>query len=167
MPYINGTAENGGKLNFVKVPFGEYQSVKTISDDIDDKRNSVYSPGAALERKIEIIAISVNDSNNVALDGSEMEKLPLLTFKDTILTFSEGQLEKRFKIINNGEAPLQIFSAEFCSEGFEISYPTGEIPVLTPIYITIKRTATSQHYCELTLLTNTIPNVIKKKIKVE
>ncbi|MCB9360226.1 MAG: tetratricopeptide repeat protein [Flavobacteriales bacterium] len=166
LPYINGTAENGGKLNFVKVPFGEYQAVKTISDDIDDKRNSVYSPGAALERKIEIIAISVNDSNNVTLDGSEMEKLPLLTFKDTILTFSEGQLEKRFKIINNGEAPLQIFSAEFCSEGFEISYPTGEIPVLTPVYITIKRTITSQHYCELTLLTNTIPNVIKKRIKI-
>src|SRR5690606_30568094 len=105
LPYINGTAENGGKLNFVKVPFGEYQSVKTISDDIEDKRNSVYSPGAALERKIEIIAISINDSNNVALDCSEIEKLPLLTFKDTILTFNEGELENRFKIINNGEAP--------------------------------------------------------------
>jgi len=167
LPYINGTAENGGKLNFVKVPFGEYQSVKTISDDIDDKRNSVYSPGAAVERKIEIIAISINDTSNVALDGSEIEKLPLLTFKDTILTFHPDQLKKRFKIINNGEVPLKIFSASFCSDGFEISYPTGEIPVFTPVYITITRSPDSQHYCELTLLTNTIPNVIKKRIRVK
>ncbi len=55
-PYINGTAENGAKLSFIKVPFGEYQSDE-ISDDLTDQRNSIYSPGAALERKIEIIAI--------------------------------------------------------------------------------------------------------------
>ena len=28
LPYIHGTAENGAKLNFIKVPFGEYQAVK-------------------------------------------------------------------------------------------------------------------------------------------
>jgi len=166
LPYINGTAENGGKLNFIKVPFGEYQSVKDISDNVDDKRNSVYSPGAALERKIEIIAISVSDTNNLALDGSEIEKLPLLTFRDTVLTFKPGQLERRFKIINNGDAPLKIFSAEFCSEGFEATFPTEEIPRLEPTYITIRRTEDSATGCVITFLTNTIPNLIKKEIKV-
>ena len=167
LPYINGTAENGGKLNFVKVPFGEYQSVKNISDNVDDKRNSVYSPGAALERKIEIIAISVNDSNNVALDGSEIEKLPLLTFKDTTLTFQKDELEKRFKIINNGEAPLKIFSANFSSEGYEATFPEGSIPILEPTYITIKRAPDATPNATVTFLTNTIPNLIKKEVIIE
>ncbi len=167
VPYMNGSAENGGKLNFVKVPFGEYQSVKEISDNIDDKRNSVYSPGAALERKIEIIAISVNDSANVAMDGSELEKLPLLTFKDSILTFKADELEKKFKIINNGEAPLKIFSAEFSEEAYEAIIPEEEIPTFEPTYITIKRTENAVKNCEVTFLTNTIPNLIRKEIIVE
>ena len=96
LPYINGTAENGAKLEFIKVPFGEYQSA-TISDDLKDKRNSVYSPGAALERKIEIIAIQANDTSQVAMDGSELEKLPLLTFKDSLIHLNVGQTEKQIK----------------------------------------------------------------------
>ena len=75
-----------------------------------DTRNSIYSPGAALERKIEIIAIQANDTNQVAMDGSEIEKLPLLTFKDSIFSLTVGQTEKTIKLINNGEAPLKIFS---------------------------------------------------------
>lgn len=165
MPYINGTAENGAALTFVKVPFGEYQSVKTISDDIKDQRNSVYSPAAALERKIEIIAIAVDDSSNVALDGSELEKLPLLTFKDSIIYISPGQTEKKIKIINNGQAPLKIFAATFSCKGYEMELPEGEIPTLTPIFLTLKYigTATPTN-CTVEFLTNTIPNKIKKEI---
>lgn len=48
-----------GKLTFEKVAFGEELADKTISDDINDKRNSVYNPKAAAERKIQIIAVSV------------------------------------------------------------------------------------------------------------
>lgn len=166
-PYINHTAENGGKLNFVKVPFGEYQSVKDISDNIDDKRNSIYSPGAALERKIEIIAISENDSNNVALDGSELEKLPLLVFKDSVLTFNPNELEKEFKIINNGEAPLNIFSATFELEGFIIEFPTKEIPVLEPTTIKITRTENSPKENKVQFLTNAIPNLTTIPIVVK
>ena len=164
LPYINGNAENGAELTFVKVPFGEYQS-KTISDDIKDQRNSVYSPGAALERKIEIIAISVDDTNNVALDGSEMEKLPLLTFKDSVIYISPGQTEKKIKIINNGEAPLKIFAATFSCDGFEVELPEGEIPTLTPVYITLKHTESdTPKDCSVEFLTNTIPNKIRKRI---
>lgn len=167
LPYINKTAENGGELNFVKVPFGEYQSVKEISDDLADKRNSVYSPGAAVERKIEIIAIASTDTNNIALDGSELEKLPLLTFKDTVLTFEAYEFEKKFNIINNGEAPLKLFSAEFSSEGFEAIFPTEPINTFEPTAITIKRLPTFKGVFSVTFLTNTIPNRIVKEIVVK
>jgi len=169
LPYINGTSDDGGKLNFIKVPFGEYQSVTNISDDIKDKRNSVYSPAAAFERKIEIIAISVNDTSNLAMDGSELEKLPLLTFKDTIITLKPGQLEKQIKIINNGEAPLEIYSAIFSCNGFSIELPKGEIPVLEPLYLTLKYNPTVDQptNCTVTFLTNTIPNQIIKTISIE
>ena len=61
--YLDNKAANGGLLKIIKVPFGEYRSDTTISDDFYDTRNSVYSKGAALERKIEIINLRlINDS---------------------------------------------------------------------------------------------------------
>ncbi len=169
LPYINGTAENGAKLEFIKVPFGEYQSVKTISDDIKDQRNSIYSPGAALERKIEIIAIQANDTNQVAMDGSEIEKLPLLTFKDSIIQLQAGETEKLIKIINNGEAPLKIFSATFSCEGFTIDLPGLAIPTFEPL--DLKLTYNPKEYkaktCTVEFLTNTIPNKIRMTILVK
>ena len=165
LPYIDNTSENGAELTFVKVPFGEYQS-KTISDDIKDLRNSVFSPSAALERKIEIIAIAESDTNNVALDGSEMEKLPLLTFKDSIIYISPEQIEKKIKIINNGEAPLKIFAATFNCDGYEVILPEGEIAILTPTYIVLKYIGKGKptKNCTVEFLTNTIPNIIRKEI---
>ena len=153
-------------LTFTKVPFGEYQSVKEISDDLADKRNSVYSPGAALERKIEIIAITVTDTNQSTLDGSEMEKLPLLTFKDTVLIFEENELEKKFKIINNGESPLKIFAATFSSEGFEAEFTSEPIAAFEPTYILIKRKQTSSKSSIVTFLINGVPNRISKLIEI-
>lgn len=169
LPYINGTAENGAKLNFIKVPFGEYQSVKTISDDLKDKRNSVYSPGAALERKIEIIAIQASDTNQTRLDGEELEKLPLLTFRDTIIKLDVGQTEKRLKVINNGDAPLKIFNATFSCEGFTIDFPAKEIPRMEPFYLTLTYNpkVNEPKKCTVEFLTNTIPNKIVKEIWVE
>lgn len=57
IPFLEGTAANGGKLEFVAKPFGEYKADKTVSDDLMNEKESVYSPGACLERKIEIEAI--------------------------------------------------------------------------------------------------------------
>lgn len=169
LPYIKGTAENGAKLAFIKVPFGEYQSVKTISDDLKDKRNSVYSPGAALERKIEIIAIQANDTNQVTMDGRELEKLPLLTFKDTIIKLKLGQTEKELKIINNGEAPLKIFNATFSCEDFTIDLPGLAIPRMEPLKLklTYNPTEHTPKKCTVEFLTNTIPNKIVKEIWIE
>jgi len=54
--YINNQTEGEGKIVFEDVDIGELVASK-VSDDLKDKRNSVYSPFAAQERKIQIIAV--------------------------------------------------------------------------------------------------------------
>lgn len=55
--YIDNVNENEGKIEFFNEDIGELP-VSKVSDDVKDTRNSVYSPYAAAERKIQIIAIS-------------------------------------------------------------------------------------------------------------
>lgn len=45
------------KLVVSEAPFGEAKSAAGISDDLNDERNSIYSVGASLERRVEIIEI--------------------------------------------------------------------------------------------------------------
>jgi hypothetical protein len=56
-PYIDGSSSNGGKLIILREAFGENMVSQGVSDDLRDQRNSVYSPAAAKERKIAVIAI--------------------------------------------------------------------------------------------------------------
>lgn len=55
--YVDNTIESEGRIEFFNEDIGELP-VSTVSDDVKDVRNSVYSPFAASERKIQIIAIS-------------------------------------------------------------------------------------------------------------
>jgi hypothetical protein len=54
--YINNQTPGEGKIIYEDVDIGELPMSK-VSDDLKDKRNSVYSPYAAQERKIQIIAV--------------------------------------------------------------------------------------------------------------
>jgi hypothetical protein len=56
-PYLDGSAENGGKIEFEKIPYGESKAARITSDDLSDKINSVYSPDAMAERRIEILHV--------------------------------------------------------------------------------------------------------------
>ncbi len=56
--YLDNTAENGGRVVFQQVPFGEYTANQLTSDNPNDTKNSVYSRAAAIERKIEIQSVS-------------------------------------------------------------------------------------------------------------
>ena len=72
-PFINGTASNGGKVVFNEIPFGENVANKLTSDNPNDKKNSIYSRAAAVERKIEIqsikyIELTIKDSLSIATD---------------------------------------------------------------------------------------------------
>ncbi len=55
--YINSTDSLMGNIEFTNEDIGELP-VSVVSDDVKDTRNSVYSPYAASERKIQIIAVS-------------------------------------------------------------------------------------------------------------
>ena len=57
MKYINNTNSSEGRIEFFEEDVGELPTSK-VSDDVKDKQNSVYSPGAARERKIQILAVS-------------------------------------------------------------------------------------------------------------
>jgi outer membrane protein OmpA-like peptidoglycan-associated protein len=48
-----------GKLILKTVSFGEETAAKNISDSRIDVRNSVYSPAAALERRVEVISVEL------------------------------------------------------------------------------------------------------------
>jgi hypothetical protein len=53
--------ELSGQLVYEQVAIGEELVNENVSDDASDVRNSVYSPDAAAERRIQIIAVSVAD----------------------------------------------------------------------------------------------------------
>lgn len=51
-PYLES-----GKLIISERPFGEAEAGATVSDALDDLRNSIYHPDAARERRVEIVEI--------------------------------------------------------------------------------------------------------------
>jgi len=58
--YKNGSLKNhlsDGNLKIIELPYGENKSDKRVSDNPMDRKNSVYSKNAMLERKIEIVEI--------------------------------------------------------------------------------------------------------------
>lgn len=106
-PYMTGTARNGGRLTFVKIPFGEYTADQLISDNPNDAKNSVYSRKAGLERKIEIQSVSL-----VTKDSSYAKML----FEKQAHDFGDqqigNQLSYEFNFTNNGEEDLEITEVE-------------------------------------------------------
>ena len=54
MQYIDN-----GKLVLKNESFGKEKAAKNVSDKLEDTRNSVYNPAAAVERKVEIISVEI------------------------------------------------------------------------------------------------------------
>ena len=59
-PFLNKQTGDEAQLILIEEPIGETTAPLNVSDDVADKRKSVYSPEAAAERRIEIIAVDVN-----------------------------------------------------------------------------------------------------------
>ena len=107
LPYLNHNATNGGSLTFVQIPFGEYTANKLISDNVNDKQNSVYSRKAALERKIEIQSVSL-----LIKDSTYAE----MHFDSEIHDFGKSKkgedLIHTFRFTNSGSDTLLIHGVE-------------------------------------------------------
>jgi hypothetical protein len=55
-------AFNGAELTIVENPFGEHAAAKGVSDALEDEKESIYSRGARLERKIEIRSVTFKET---------------------------------------------------------------------------------------------------------
>ncbi|MBA3970741.1 MAG: hypothetical protein H0X46_01090 [Bacteroidetes bacterium] len=64
LKYIDSKDPSKGSITFFDEDIGELKARPNVSDDYYDTKNSIYNPAAALERKIQIIAISTFSSNN-------------------------------------------------------------------------------------------------------
>ena len=58
LEFINGTSKQG-KLKIIEEAFGEDTAADMISDDRQDARNSIYSPWAAEERRVQLVAFKL------------------------------------------------------------------------------------------------------------
>ena len=109
LEYLNGTAPNGAKLTIIEEPLGKSTASPLVSDNPNDKRNSIYSRAAAFERKVQIILYE--HENQVSA-----EKLPDIQLIDSLCEFgtiSQGQEANiliRFK--STGKSGLKIAGVE-------------------------------------------------------
>ncbi|UTW62309.1 PD40 domain-containing protein [bacterium SCSIO 12741] len=58
LPYFETAEEGKGHIEIERIPYGESKASAQTSDNLDDKINSVYSPSAMEDRRIEILKVS-------------------------------------------------------------------------------------------------------------
>lgn len=103
LPYFKDSAANKGYVAIIRIPFGEYKALGHVNDNLKEKRNSVYSPEAALERKIEIVSVTHAHQDSLT---------PKMKFYREIFNFGSvnagDTLSHIFKFKNTGNQPLVI-----------------------------------------------------------
>ena len=61
-PYLPHADKPIAAITFEKIPYGESKASPITSDDLNDKVNSIYSPDAMNERRIEILHVTKKES---------------------------------------------------------------------------------------------------------
>ena len=162
-PYIDGTAKNGGRLTFVRMPFGEYAADQTVSADRLDTQNSVYNPRAALERRIEVEAVRVLNEkdpnasvivNKPTLDLGIIKQNQTVTFEFTLQARTDEPLE-----IVNIKSPcdctvltpssMQLNPGEGITIRGEFNSGNKEGHIVLPIEITLSNGTTVMVYANV------------------
>jgi len=92
-PYIADSTNSNGKLFLYEEPLGKSMANKTVSDNPNDLRNSVYSIAAAMERKIQILYYDYASAK--AIDST-----PMLRFMADSINYGKlnTQTENAFSI---------------------------------------------------------------------
>ncbi|MFN3916285.1 MAG: DUF1573 domain-containing protein [Flavobacteriales bacterium] len=165
-PYIDGTAENGGKLTFVRIPFGEYTANELISDNPNDQKNSIYSRAAASERKIEVQSVqqAARDSLYAEIKASkEVHDLGKL---------KPGEIVKHsFTITNGGNAPMQIAKVVPVCDCIKIlNYPTKELKAGESASVEVEFNTTglnAKQVHSVTIVANAFPRTKRLVITAE
>lgn len=127
IPYLETKSKDGGVLTIYEDPQGDRKAAQQVSDNPNDKRNSIYSRSAALERKIQIVRFQSDEENS-----QELSDFPKLTIaKDSILIEPIDSLQKKTFIIelkNEGSAELQIKKITSSGKALKYELPKNTIP---------------------------------------
>ena len=103
-PYMDNTSPDGGQLVFTEIPFGEYRADQLISDNPNDKKNSVYSRVAAMERKIEIQSVTFIEQEDSLQHALKAEK----RIVDIGERNKNEQVQVEFTLTNQTTIPIRI-----------------------------------------------------------
>ena len=95
-PYLKN-----GTLQIEAIPYGEYTANAFASDNVKDQKNSVYSRKAAIERRIEIQSVTVQDESVLPIKVSQL-------VHDFGMVNTSELLNHTFTIENQGTDTLQI-----------------------------------------------------------
>jgi len=148
LPFLENRADNGGFLRVIRIPFGEYVANKVVSDNPNES-NAIYSIGAALERKIELVSVqqSAKDSALVQLNfDTEIANMGSVLSTDTLeykfnFTASENceidsvyaespriEIAEYFKVENNGFIKVKIIPSGFNGKQRQRIFVIGNFP---------------------------------------
>lgn len=104
-PYLSDTSNVRGKLIIYEEPLGKSMASKTVSDNPNDLRNSVYSKAAAMERKIQILYYDYASTQVI-------DSTPQIRFSSDSLNYGKlsRQSDNAFSIHfkNEGKFPFTI-----------------------------------------------------------
>jgi hypothetical protein len=122
LPYLKDSAANGGSLKIIRIPLGEYKAHEYLSDNLNDKKNSVYSISAAMHRNIEIVSVTLAHKDSSAAE---------MRFKKEVYDFGSVRPGEKpthiFRFKNTGKATLQISSINPSCDCITVKGPSADI----------------------------------------
>lgn len=167
-PYLDNTAQNGSTLELIDAPFGKTEANALVSDNPNDRRNSVYSRAAALERRIQIVMYESSKTKTKTTNDS-LAKLVIPTDLLNFGRISKGESKTivlQFK--NDGIKRLVIDSIQAINPLVNISHEKTNIPNGGVGYITfeVKHKPSDQPIdTEVWIFSNAINSKVKIQVK--
>lgn len=124
LPYIKGEIKNS-RLELLDAPIGKTEASPLVSDNPNDKRNSIYSRAAALERRIQIVMYESEKVTNAT------DSLPELYLSQKEVDFGEVKGNHEFvlvvQFINTGNKPLIINNIDAANPAIDVDFRKIEI----------------------------------------
>ncbi len=134
--YLDKKDSINGRLILLEEPIGKEQANALVSDNPQDKRNSVYSRAAALERRIQVLYYeSTENKSKIAsiksTPASTEQSKTTIKLNEEFFDFGTIRAGSRpshdFTISNTGSAALRIFALETSCGCTIVDWPKEEI----------------------------------------
>lgn len=147
--YLENKASNGGSLKITALPYGEFASKGNYNQN--NKVEAVYSPYAARERRIEIMAVTYDAEGQAkALDDRSLQqrsKMNVLNLDEKDRLKVRKTAMSNIRIKNEGNADLELYTVQSNCDCLDFSLPKA-----------VKAGGTAE--IELKALTSPLPNQV-------